>query len=932
MSGIVECIRKLGYKSFTELQKKAFNKVAGEGRSVLILAPTGSGKTEAAVLPVFYRVRVEGLKPIAVIYITPLRALNRDIEGRIKKIASCFELSVAVRHGDTPEKARRELADNPPHVLITTPESFAYIIVNEKLRHYIANTRYLIIDEFHEMVRSKRGLLFLTILYLLGEYHGFKPLRIALSATLSNPSEYLKLLSPIGEDVEVIVDEYVKKMDVKVVVPGKPGSLSLLGDDSVDPRLSYIVDAGRRYKGVLVFTNTRSLAEMLGSLLRKLIEKHGLDLKVGVHHGSLSRSRREEVESGFKQGELNILVATSSMELGIDIGHIDFVIQYLSPRQSSRLIQRIGRSGHRLKGIGRGVVLSTINLLHLLESLILVDEALRNKVEKEEVISKPLDVLAYAMALLVLLNPGGVNRDELYDRLVRHVLYRDLSPEEFNRLIEYMVYTHVLRDDGGLLKPTRKTRLYVYRTSMIPSTRDIHVVEVSTGRTIGSLNEEYVILRLRPDDVIILAGEAWRVIGFDDEKGHLYVEKTKGDYAESLIPHWEGENIPVDTRVALRIGEVIDYVKKNKSLPEELKKLLETNVEIPWSLAEELSGYSRIYVDYVEKMNLLIININAGSKVNSLIRDVITYLLRQRFPIVDFTSYSSPYAVLVRVKGYIYPAELINTVKTIIINLGKYIDNNAFLRSIVKDSQALYWRIYQVAQRFGAITPGETGVTKSMLNALADTIIGEEAFKEVLIKDYDLESARSIASLITGGGISVETRVYDDLARHHLEILGYIELPIRKDVVNIDISQYLERLLERELTLLCLKCGYIKQGKVRELLEIGKYSCPRCGLATLTIVKGDAEEEKSIVEKLRRGMELKGGERRLLDDLAKRAVILYKFGKQALLVFAGRGVGTSEAVRILNNASRGTDLVREIYEREKTFLRVKKYIDSKDDK
>jgi len=929
MSSIMECIKELGYQGFTSLQKRVFNKVARENKSVLVIAPTGSGKTEAAIFPVFYRIRLDGLKPISAIYITPLRALNRDIERRIKRIASCFGLTVAVRHGDTPQSARRELAENPPHVLITTPESFIYMLVNEKIFPYIANVRYLIIDEFHEIVESKRGLLLLTILHLVEEYHGIKPLKIALSATLSNPASLSRMLSA-SDTIEVVQEEYAKQMEIRVAIPsGEGGSAQgLLEDERLEARLLYIINAARRHRGVLVFTNTRSLAEVLGSLLKMLAEKLGIDVSVGVHHGSLSRTHREDVESRFKQGDISILVATSSMELGIDIGHVDLVIQYLSPRQVSRLIQRVGRSGHKLGGVSRGVVLSTSNLLHMVESLVLVREALNGRLEREEVIPAPLDVLGYAIAVLAVITPSGVGKSSLFNTLRRHVLYSSLGSEEYEKLLGYMTYTRILRDENGVIKPTRKTKLYIYTTSMIPSTRDIIVTEASSGRKIGTLNEEYVVLNLKPDDVVILAGETWRIIGFDDEEGRLYVEKASVDYTNAIIPHWEGENIPVEASIALSVGEAISYVKKTGRLPPELEALLEDSVETDYEAVKDLAGHNEVFVDYVEDMNMVFINIDGGSKVNSLVRDLLRHLLRQRFPLVDFEAYSSPYAVVVRVKGHIHPSEILKAVSGFLMELGNYLVNRDLLRSVARGGQTLHWRIYQVAQRFGAVTPGETRVTRSMLDAFVDTVIGDEAFKEVLVKDYDIDSALLLASRIASGEVEVKARTYRTLSRHHLEILGYIELPIKREVMTMNISQYMERLLERELTLICIKCGFTRHGKVRELLEMEKYSCPRCGLATLTVVKGDAEEEKAVIDKLRKGLELKGEERRILDDLAKRAIVVYRFGKQALLAFAGRGVGTSEAIRILNNVSKGMDLVTEIYEREKAFLRVKRYIDA----
>ena len=170
MAKIVECLKNLGYEKLTDLQRRVFKIITTGEQSIVIVAPTGSGKTEAALFPLMYLIKRRGLKPISVIYVSPLRALNRDLEERIKRIAECFEVTVALRHGDTPYSIRKHIEEKPPHILITTPETLNYILVNEKLRRFLTNLEFIVIDEYRELVESKRGYLLFTIMYLMEKY------------------------------------------------------------------------------------------------------------------------------------------------------------------------------------------------------------------------------------------------------------------------------------------------------------------------------------------------------------------------------------------------------------------------------------------------------------------------------------------------------------------------------------------------------------------------------------------------------------------------------------------------------------------------------------------------------------------------------------------------------------------------------------------
>jgi len=916
---IAECLKKLGYEELTSVQHESL-KYLLKGNHVIIIAPTGSGKTEAAMFPIMLKISAEKAEPIAVIYITPLRALNRDLERRLKLISECFKLRVAVRHGDTPSNLRKYIAKDPPHILITTPESLNYILLDDTLREKLRNLEFVVIDEYREMLESKRGALLLTVLSLLEKIIKKQFVRVALTATLSNIELAIKMLSLSG-DVTVIRDPSLRAFKIEVVNPTECASeecrliCSEIDNCKLAARINTILDLAKRYRHILVFTNTRTLAESLNYLLRRLSSIH--KLVVEVHHGSLSRQHRESVERAFKERKVNVLVATSSLELGIDIGHVEHVVQYMSPRQAVRLIQRVGRSRHRIGEISEGTIIITENILHELEARILTLRAIRGDLEEEYVIEKPLDVLAYAIALYVALNPNGVPVNDLFEIIKKTPLYSNLEFDEYKRVIEFLSYTRVLNMHDEILKPTRKTKLYLYITSMIPSSREVNVIDISSDKRIGVLDEEYVVINISPGDGLILAGRPWRVLNYNEKDTKLYVEPVSLELTEAFIPHWEGENIPVEYTTASKVGEALRSIKAhirgvNDFLSNATNEILE--------YIKDFSDDTITYVDYIEDFKIVIVGIFGGSRVNNAIRDIVRYVLRSYFPYIKFEIHSTPYAIVVR---FIDPIDehmveyIVNTIR----DLYKYVTPER-IRQVAMSSNTLLWRIYQVGQRFGAIPPGMP-ISKKLLEAFIDTVIGDEALKEVLFRDYDVKSLRQLAERILEGSVKVIRRTYNTLQKHHTVILEYIEMPFIKELPTLDKTTYLEKLMRRRVLLVCIRCEHAIEGTVKEILSsVKEYLCPKCGYATLTLVKGDVNVELSILDKARKGLKLTSSERRIYEDLVTRSTLLYRFKEKALLALAARGVSTSEAGRILSRVFSGADILEEIYEAEKRFLRA----------
>ncbi|MFQ6053356.1 MAG: DEAD/DEAH box helicase, partial [Candidatus Bathyarchaeia archaeon] len=352
-----EGLRELGVREPTPPQEKAIGPILS-GENVLLVAPTASGKTEAALLPVFdalLRARGGG-DGVEVIYITPLRALNRDIHRRLMFWADRLGFDIQIRHGDTSQRVRRRQAGKPPRMLITTPETLQAILPSRAMRGHLEDVRWVIVDEIHELAASKRGAQLTLGLERLERLASGPFQRIGLSATVGNPAEVAQFLGG-PHRVNIVEVEVDKAYRYRVECPTPTDEDFDLSDElgttpQAASRLRRIRDIVRGHRSTLIFVQGRGQAESLGHKLGR-VEPH-----IEVHHGSLSREQRHQVEDRFKAGELRGIVCTSTLQLGIDVGDVDLCIQYLSPRQVSTLIQRVGRSGHRLDRRSEGIVLT----------------------------------------------------------------------------------------------------------------------------------------------------------------------------------------------------------------------------------------------------------------------------------------------------------------------------------------------------------------------------------------------------------------------------------------------------------------------------------------------------------------------------------------------------------------------------------------------
>lgn len=512
------------------------------GGNVLIQAPTGSGKTLAAFLWALDRARPgEGVQ---VLYISPLKALNYDVErnlrGPLAGIGS--ELSVAVRTGDTPPKERAAMLKSPPDILITTPESF-FLMLTSRARETLRSVRVVIADEVHAVAGSKRGAHLALSLERLERLTGEPVQRIGLSAT-QRPLEEIGRFVSGGRPIELVDAGSRKELDLRVVVPledmrepGEGGSIW----PSIYPALLELV---REHRSTIVFVNNRRLAERLALRLNDLAEQE----IARAHHGSLAREQRVEVEELLKKGEIPCLVATSSLELGIDMGAVDLVVQVESPKSVARGLQRVGRAGHRLDEASKGRVFPKFRA-DLLESAVVVGRMKEGLIEETRVPRNPLDVLAQQIVAICAQEEIAV--EELHALVRRAWPFRDLEgrqlenvldmlagrypSEEFAELRPRIVWDRV----AGLLRGREGAgRLAVTNAGTIPDRGLFGVHLVDGGGRVGELDEE-MVYEARAGQTFLLGASTWRIEEITRDR--VLVSPAPG--VPGLVPFWKGEGV-----------------------------------------------------------------------------------------------------------------------------------------------------------------------------------------------------------------------------------------------------------------------------------------------------------------------------------------------------------------------------------------------------
>ena len=934
---LVKPVRRLveqrGFSKPTEPQAKTIPLIL-EGKNVLLISPTATGKTEAAFLPILSMLlqRYQGTPGIKLLYITPLRALNRDMLERLEWWCNILDIRLAVRHGDTETKERVRQSRSPPDILITTPETLQAILSGWIMRQHLQQLRWVIIDEVHEMADSKRGSQLALALERLRALIGRDFQLIGLSATIGTPDKVAQFLVGKGRTVEIVRVPVARMMRLKVIFP-TPGdedvrlSSQLYTHPEVAARLRIIRDYICQHKSVLLFTNTRAISEVLASRFKVW----NIDFPVSIHHGSLAKPSRIAAEKGLKSGELKGLVCTSSLELGIDVGSIDLVIQYMSPRQATRLIQRVGRSGHRIGRIAEGIIVA-LDSDDALEALAIAKKALKEDLEPVLIPPKPYDVLAHQIAGLLLKN-RRLAFEEILELFKYAYPYESLTVEDIEKILMYMHQRFprlawVSAEDKVVLKPRQTKALFEYyfdNLSMIPEEKQFLVVDETSDSAVGVLDEAFMAEFGKPGTKFIIRGTPWIIQHVSEEKVHVKpIEDPTG-----AIPSWIGEEIPVPFEVSQDVGAIRAFVEERRHRgvsPEEIAQELSEQYPsdkdtILRALTETVdhvdAGFpvpsdKRIIVeDWTE---FVLIHVNFGSLTNRALAQLLGQLLSEK---VGYTAVvqHDPYRVFVQTMGTLNTDHIVGIFNEMQALSEKAVEDTLTMATV--KTGLFKRRMIHVARRFGALKKWADFSSISLqklVKSFEETPIYEEALKEVFTKDLDLEKLIHVLQKMREGEIQVQ-KVETGGNATPIARVGIERISMKTDLIPPErmravlIESAKARLLNETNSYLCTNCwNYTEMIRTKDLPERPK--CPRCGSAAIGLLKVEEEKTLPIIEK--EGGQLTKSEEKLHKLALQTAQLIEKYGKTAAVALCARKIQASDIREILEKEPKPNDRFYEL--------------------
>ncbi|GGL54230.1 DEAD/DEAH box helicase [Halocalculus aciditolerans] len=917
-----------GFTRPTEPQQRAIPPLVA-GRDALVVAPTGTGKTETAMLPVLDAIAESGETfGISALYVTPLRALNRDMRERLDWWGEQLGIEIDVRHGDTTQYRRGQQADDPPDVLVTTPESLQAMLTGSKLRVALSDVEHVVVDEVHELAGSKRGAQLSVGLERLVEVAGdFQ--RIGLSATVGDPEEVGAFLTG-GRGCEVVEVDIASKVEFAVREPEVTAADEATGNElmtSADmaSHVRAILELVEDHDSTLVFVNTRQTAEALGSRFKEL------DANIGVHHGSLSKDARIDVEDRFKAGDLDALLCTSSMELGIDVGRIDHVVQYQSPREVARLLQRVGRAGHRQDEVSRGTII-TGHPDDTFEALAIARRAAAGDVEVTQIHHGSLDTLANQIVGCVM-DDGELPARRAYEICTRAYPFRDLDEETFKEVVRELHANRVLYldEDADTLNKSGGTFQYFYANlSMIPDEETYEVYDMARGRQIGTLDERFVVNFAEPGASFIQRGEMWRIAEIDEEESRVRVSPIEDPTGE--VPSWTGREIPVPYEVAQEVGEIRGVAgpqfaagADTASVAREFTQRYPTDQYTAEQALEQVERHVDADAPVPDQDTLvveahgndIVVNAPFGHRVNETLGRLLSALLGQQTG-SSVGLDAGPYRIELEVPAKTSATDVIDVLETTDPAHVK-----PLLELSLKKSDALKFTLSHVAAKFGALKrwKGRDGVgLNRVLAALEDTPVYDEAIREIFHRDLDVERAREILERIRSGDLAVETH----RGRTPIGVDGRSSGKELLTPENADASvvrAVKERIAGDRVKLVCLNCldyeHTTKVGRVRDQPQ-----CPHCDSTRIAALSPWADDVVSALKQDDKDPE----EEKMTERAYRNASIVQTHGKKAVIALTARGVGPQNAARVINNHREDeADFYRDILEREREYARTKAF-------
>jgi len=899
----------------TDIQEKAIPEIL-KGKNVLVFAATGLGKTEACMLPIFNKLISDKHEKISTIYITPLKSLNRDMFDRLFWWSDRLGLEISIRHGDTVQKERTEQREMPPDILITTPETLQAILPGKKMKKHLSNVKYVIIDEVHELVSNKRGIQLSLGLERLKQISG-KFQVIALSATIGSES---KVANYIGNAM-IIKSDANRDIEVNIRLPTPVKEHEKLEerlfiDKYCIARLMEIVNLIKKYNSVLVFTNTRQTAEVLSSRLREFDK----EIRQDVHHGSLSKEARVESERKFKNQELRALIATSSLELGLDIGAIDLVIQYLSPRQVTKLIQRVGRSRHSVGENSYGILLSDEE--GLFESAIINGYLKQKKLEETKIHENALDVLAHQIIGLTI-DKYDITVNEIFQIVKNSYSYRNLKIEKLNEVLNFLSKLGLMFVEPVTTKVKRRKSSWQYyyeNLSTIPDTHQYRIINAVTNEPIGLLDELFVAEHCETGNTFICKGRAWKTVQI--EKNMVIVEPVAD--IESAIPSWEGELIPVPFEISTAVGELRRLIKNKEITKDEIIKKFNVDEQSINKMENIINKQKRYFVPDDKNIlietyqDFIIFHSCFGSLVNETIGRYVGTLLNLKYG-VSLQMKTNPYSIIFKTIGKPDDIkEILENTKNVETTIIESLENSSLFK----------WRFIQVAKRFGVITKNayfdKININK-IISLYKDSPVYEETKREIFFEKLDIKNAMKVFNDIKNETIKIKiNKGLSPMGKQNL-LYQFSEFLAPKEPTTEIFKAFKRRLLNTSVILICMNCGKFYLTRKVERVE-NEPECVLCSSRLIGVINKNAYPLLKIVKDKFKGKKLSKAEEKEYTTIRRTADLTITYGKKAVICLAGHGIGPETATRILARLPKDEkQLLKYIFEAEKLFTRTHKY-------
>ncbi len=827
------------FKDFSETQLYGVRHIYGR-KNILVSAPTGGTKTLTAFLSILNYLVELALKneledKVYCVYCSPLKALANDIHVNLitplkeirglaeKKSLRVQEIRVGLRTGDTTAAERAKMARKTPHILVTTPETLAIVLTSSRFVEKLKKLEFVIVDEIHALT-NKRGVYLSLTLERLCDVSAIEPTRIGLSATIAPLEEIAKFLVGDGRDCLIADVKLVKKIEIDLDFPGK----NILEAEAAESQkeLYHMLDKlMEKYRTILIFTNTRAATERVVHYLDSHFPGKYVGL-IGAHHSSMSKTKRFEIEEKLRNGELKCVVTSTSLELGIDIGSIDFVVLLRSPKGVARALQRIGRAGHQLHENPKGEFI-VLDRDDLVECGVLMKEMIEKKIDKTEIPKNALDVLAQQIYGMAISRVWKI--DEMLARIRRSYCYRDLKKDDFLSVVSYLagdyalehrhVYAKIWFDSrtNEIGKRGKLARvIYLTNLGTIPSESFISVVVATPaerkGENVGKIDEGF-LERMKRGDVFVLGGQKFQFLYSRGMKAFVKSDVSKNP----TIPSWFSEMLPLPFDAALAVGRFRKLVKerlgKKKECLEFIQNYLYCNARVAeaiydyfleQSLFLEVPDEKTILVEkYKDEKEYLVFHSMHGRRVNDALARAYAYAAA-RLRIRDIEMGISD-------NGFYIAGEQLDEKK--IISYVKSKDLLMILKEAIERTDILKRRFRHCAARSLMILRSYKGREKSAgrqqvhseflyraVKKISDEFpILREARREVLEDLMDISSAEKVLKWIESGNVNIKIANVPIVSPFGLELM----MRGRMDLIRMeDRVKFLKRMHELHMKMI----------------------------------------------------------------------------------------------------------------------------------